>query len=138
MRIALALWIAITLTACAAGGQRRLYDDLGGAAGIEAMVEGLLFKIVDDPRISHHFANVDVLRLREKLIEQICVEAQGPCTYTGDDMQIAHAGRQITEAEFNALVEDLIEVMQEQKIPVAAQNRLLQRLAAMQRDIVYQ
>lgn len=131
------LLIPLLLSACATGAsQRRLYDDLGGQAGIEAIVEGLLFKLADDPRIGHHFADTDILRLREKLIEQICVEAAGPCTYTGEDMRTAHAGRNITESDFNALVEDLVEVMEALDVPVVAQNRLLKRLAPMYAEIV--
>ena len=41
---------SLLLVGCAAGGDnRRLYDELGGQVGIEAIVEGLLFKLVDDP-----------------------------------------------------------------------------------------
>jgi len=128
---------SLMLISCAPSGrQRLLYDELGGQVGIEAIVEALLFKLVDDPRIGHHFANTDILRLREKLIEQICVEAQGPCTYTGDDMRTAHAGRNLTDADFNALVEDLVDAMEARDVPVAAQNRLLKRLAPMHADIV--
>lgn len=137
MRALICLFVLVALLACSATPRRPLYDELGGEAGVTRIVEDLLFRVLDNPRISHHFADTDMLRLREKLIEQICVEANGPCTYTGDDMQIAHAGRNITDAEFNALVEDLIEVMRALDVPVAAQNRLLKRLAPMHADIVY-
>ncbi|MCB1554948.1 MAG: group 1 truncated hemoglobin [Xanthomonadales bacterium] len=115
-----------------------LYHDLGGDAGITAIVEGLLYKMVDDPRIAHHFADADIINLRQRLIEQICFESGGPCVYEGLDMQESHAGRNISEAEFNALVEDLIDVMEERSVDVGAQNRLLRRLAPMQPDIVRQ
>jgi hemoglobin len=48
----------------------------------------------------------------------------------------SHAGRGITTAQFNALVEDLISVMAARKVPFSAQNRLLKRLAPMHREIV--
>ena len=124
------------LAGCAGGPPDRLYRDLGGQAGIEGLVEDLLFALADDERIAHHFAGVDVLRLREKLIEQFCAESGGPCVYRGEDMRTAHAGREIREADFNALVEDLIRVMQARGVPLAAQNRLLRRLAPMHGDIV--
>jgi len=57
---------------------------------------------------------------------------------TGESMADAHAGRNISHADFNALVEVLIDAMEKQEVPVAAQNRLLQRLAPMHRDIVTQ
>lgn len=137
-RLAAALLMSLALCACAGtgAGQRRLYDELGQQAGIEALVEGLLFRTVDDERIAHHFADADIVRLRDKLVEQICVEAEGPCTYTGDDMRTSHAGRGISEADFDALVENLRDVMHDQRVPVRARNRLLKRLAAMHGDVV--
>ena len=112
------------------------YEQLGGAAGVEAIVDGLLETIVDDDRINAQFANTDILRLRSKLIEQICAQSDGPCTYTGLTMEETHAGRHIDDAQFNALVEDLIAAMTARGVPVAAQNRLLRRLAPMHGDIV--
>ena len=103
----------------------------------DRVVEGLLYRIADDPRIVHHFADTDIARLQEKLQEQICVEAGGPCEYTGDSMEQVHAGFAINETDFNALVEDLIAAMDEEGIPVRVQNRLLQRLVPMRDDIIY-
>lgn len=124
------------LAACASQPTTTTYDQLGGAAGIEGIVDDLLEKIVEDERINFQFAETDIVRFRSMLIEQLCAESDGPCTYTGLSMQESHAGRGIDDAQFNALVEDLIDVMTARKIPVGAQNRLLKRLAPMHRDIV--
>lgn len=115
----------------------RVFEALGGADGIERIVDGLLIAISEDPRISHHFAETNVLRLREKLIEQICAESGGPCVYTGDSMQASHAGHGFTDADFNALVECLQQSMRAQGVPFPNQNRLLERLAPMRADITY-
>lgn len=112
------------------------YAQLGGAPGIEAIVDDLLLAILEDDRINLQFADADIIRLREKLIEQLCTESGGPCTYTGLTMHESHAGRGIDQAQFNALVENLIDVMTKRSVPVGAQNRLLKRLAPMYRDIV--
>ena len=111
-------------------------DQLGGAAGIEGIVDDLLEKIVEDERINLQFADADIVRLRSMLIEQLCAESDGPCTYSGLSMRESHAGRGIDNAQFNALVEDLVDVMTARRIPVGAQNRLLKRLAPMHGDIV--
>lgn len=124
------------LAACASQPTTTTYDKLGGAAGIEGIVDGLLEKILEDDRINLQFADADIVRLRSMLIEQLCAESDGPCTYSGLSMQESHAGRNIDNAQFNALVEDLIDVMTARKIPVGVQNRLLKRLAPMHRDIV--
>lgn len=123
--------------ACASTRQdASLFDDLGGRPGIEAIAEQLLVETSDDPRIAHHFRNANVIRLHEKLVEMICVEAGGPCTYTGAPMGEAHAGRGLTDADFNALVENLIDAMEVQQVPHRAQFRLLDRLARHHGEII--
>lgn len=115
---------------------RNTYEQLGGQQGIQGIVDDLLEVIVEDERINFQFAKTDIARFHQKLSEQICVESGGPCTYTGLSMKESHAGRDIDNVQFNALVEDLIKVMERRRIPVTAQNRLLKRLAPMHADIV--
>ncbi len=121
---------------CATVPKASLYDQFGGRPGIEALVEELLVRILEDERINRGFAQVDILNLNDRLVEQICVEVGGPCVYTGRSMAESHAGLALGEADFNALVEDLVDAMQARGIPRTAQNQLLQRLARMHGDIV--
>jgi len=140
-RLAVALlFAAATLLAagCATPGarERTPYEQMGGADGVTGIVDDLLQKILEDDRINFQFAQTDIVRFREKLIEQVCVEAGGPCTYTGETMHESHAGRDIDDVQFNALVEDLTDVMEAREVPIGAQNRLLKKFAAMHGDIV--
>ena len=137
-RIALigTLSAALFAAGCATAPKTSLYEQFGGRPGIEALVEELLVRILEDERINRGFAEVDILNLNDRLVEQICVEVGGPCTYTGRTMAESHAGLALGEADFNALVEDLVDAMQARGIPRSAQNRLLERLARMHGDIV--
>lgn len=130
--------LAGVLASCAGSGGTRStpYEQMGGGPGIEGIVDDLLLRISDDPRINHKFANANIVRLRGKLVEQLCAQAGGPCVYTGLGMREAHAGHGIGEADFNALVENLVAVMEARRVPVSAQNRLLQRLARMHGEVV--
>ena len=126
----------LLLAACATTPRTSLYEQFGGQAGVEALVEEFLVRLLEDERINAQFAETDLVNLNDRLVEQLCVELGGPCTYTGRSMAESHAGLGITEADFNALVEDLVDAMEARGIPRAAQNRLLARLAPMHRDIV--
>lgn len=129
--------LAFLLCGCAsAPPDSRTYTQLGGATGIQAIVDDLLEAILVDDRINFQFAETDIVRFREKLTEQLCAESGGPCNYTGLPMDESHAGRGINNVQFNALVEDLIAVMERRDVPVAAQNKLLRRLAPMHANIV--
>ena len=134
----LLLVVVLTLAACAQQPAKddSLYRDLGEQAGITHIVEGMLLNIAADPRIVRHFENIDIVRLRDKLVEQICVEAGGPCTYTGDSMEESHKGQNLTPSDFNALVENLQDAMSAQDVPMSAQNRLLARLAPMRAQVI--
>lgn len=136
--LALQAFLLAGLIACTSHpvGNPTTFEQLGGSPGIEAIVDDLLEIIVEDKRINLQFADADILRLRTQLIDQLCAESGGPCVYNGLSMGEAHAGRGITTAQFNALVEDLITVMTARKVPIRAQNRLLKRLAPMHREIV--
>src|SRR3990167_3252570 len=116
----LLLVVVLSLAACAQQPAKddSLYRDLGEQAGITRIVEGMLLNIAADPRIVRHFENIDIVRLRDKLVEQICVEAGGPCTYTGDSMEESHKGQNLTPSDFNALVENLQEAMSAQNVPM--------------------
>jgi hemoglobin len=113
-----------------------LYRDLGERAGIQRIVEGMLLNVAKDERIVERFRKIDIVRLRDKLVEQLCVEAGGPCRYTGDSMAEAHKGQNLTRSDFNALVENLIAAMDAENVPVPAQNRLIARLAPMRGEVI--
>ena len=76
--------------------------------------------------------------LRNNLIDQICAAAGGPCQYKGKTMLEAHDGMMITEAEFNALVGDLVASLNTFSVPATEQNELLTILGGLQPDIVGQ
>ncbi len=132
------LLFCLLLGACAGQAPKddSLYRQLGGESGLTRIVEGMLLRIAADDRIVAHFQDIDIQRLRDKLIEQFCVEAGGPCGYTGDSMQESHKGLALTPSDFNALVEDLQAAMTAEGVPTRAQNRLLARLAPMRGQVI--
>lgn len=137
MRLAM-LCLPLLLAACAQQAPRDdgLYRALGEEPGIVRIVEGMLLGSARDPRIALHFLDIDIERLREKLIEQLCFESGGPCVYTGDSMEESHKGLRLTPSDFNALVEHLQDAMEAEGVPTPAQNRLLARLAPMRGQVI--
>jgi hemoglobin len=116
--------------------QVSLYDRLGGKPAITAVVDDFVANVVADTRINAFFANADAAHLKAMLVEQICQATGGPCTYSGKDMVTVHTGMNLTEADFNALVEDLVLSLDKFKVPEAEKNELLGALGAMKGDIV--
>ena len=83
------------------------------------------------------FLDTNIDRFREKFIERICVHLDGPCEYSGDDMLSVHKGMGITEADFNRVVELLINSMTKVGITHRLQNQFLARFAPMRSDMIY-
>lgn len=129
------------LTVVPAGMLTPLFERLGGLDAITAVVDDFLGNVVADARINRFFAGTlqspgRVQALRRNLIDQVCAGAGGPCEYKGRDMKRAHEGMQITDVEFDALVEDLVKSLDKFKVPATEKAALLGILAPMRGDIV--
>lgn len=112
------------------------YKDFGEKEGLVKVVDDLMINLLKDERTKPFFAKIDQKRVKEKLVEQFCVEIGGPCKYTGQSMARAHKGQDITHGHFFALVEALQIAMNKNSIPQRAQNKLLAKLAPMNKDII--
>lgn len=113
-----------------------LYLALGGKAGVAAIAAEFVTIMLDDQRVNATFEGVDLDKLRVRLAEHICEVSDGGCKYTGRSMAESHEDLKIKNAQFNASVENLQTAMDRRAVPSRVQNRLLARLAPMQRDIV--
>ena len=113
-----------------------LYEVFGGEAGVARIVDTMVDISLEDSRIAEILMASDLVRLRRTLKEQFCYILAGPCDYTGRDMASSHKDHGITNREFNALVENLQLAMNREGVPFRAQNKLLAKLAPMQRDVV--
>jgi hemoglobin len=141
---------ALTLTACAsapsdtassAPATTTLYQRLGGREAIKQVVDDFVANLAADPRVNARFKGLDaakMAKLQTDLADQICDVTGGPCAYLGRDMKTVHAGMNITEAEWNATVEDLVKTLNKFKVGPKEQQELLGALGGMKKDIVGQ
>lgn len=113
-----------------------LYQRLGGLDTIQAVVDDLMVRVAADSRINARFARANIPLLKRRLVDQICQATGGPCSYMGLDMKTAHAGMGITNAEFDALVEDLAASLDKFRVGEVEKNELLALLAPLRKDIV--
>jgi hemoglobin len=113
-----------------------LYERLGGKGAITAVVDDFVANVAADERINRRFAGTDIPRFKGLLVDQICEATGGPCRYTGRDMRTTHTGMDISEAEFAALVGDLVRSLDKFKVPAREKDELLTALGGMKGDIV--
>jgi hemoglobin len=150
----LPLLLVISLTGCMEGTKptpvkrvsdkeqsaKSLYDRLGGEKAIAKVVDDLVANVMADesyrPALKKHFKEGDVAGLKKKLVDQIGEATGGPQKYTGKSMKEAHKGLGITDAEFDALVNDLVKALDANKVPKPEQDELLGMLRKMRPDVV--
>lgn len=138
--------LLVVLVGCAEGQKTAplkrtsLYERLGGEPAITKVVGDFVTNVIADPKIKErhkkHFQTGDVATLKRKLIDQIGEATGGPQKYTGKNMKDAHKGLEITHADFDALVGDLVKALDENKVAKPDQDELLKMLGGMRGDVV--
>lgn len=131
--------LVLALAGCTVSTTRpapTLYQQLGGEAGIHAIVEDLTYRIADDPQLVGFFANTNIDYFVDSLEQHFCAVSDGPCVYEGAPMDKAHQHMGIREVHFNRLVDKLQSALLDQPISAAARNQFLKRLAAMHDDVM--
>ena len=115
---------------------KSLYDRLGGKDAVTAVVAEFVGRTTTDDRIKDRFFNVDADNLKKLLVEFVCMAGGGGCQYEGRDMATTHAGMDLVDDEFNALVEDLVGALDKFKVPEKEKGELLGALGPLKPQIV--
>ncbi len=116
---------------------RSLYSRLGGAEGIRQIVDDVITAHLNNPVVSERFRKAsDIGRLKTKAWEFFCAGAGGPETYTGKDMISAHKGMNITEAEYEAVTEDILSALEKNRIDDATARDVTEILSSLRNQVI--
>jgi hemoglobin len=126
----------------AAEEKKSLYDRLGGAYAIATVVDAFIEKLLvnrtlnANPAISEARAHVPKAGLKFHVTALVCQVTGGPQTYAGRSMKDAHRSLHITEREWDAMVHDFVDVLDQFEVPKAEQTELLTIVGTTKGDIV--
>lgn len=87
-----------------------LYEQLGGAAAVEAGVDNFYRRVLSDDRVSRFFEGVDMDRQRAKQKAFLTMAFGGPHNYSGKDMRAGHAHlvqQGLNDSHVDAIIEIL-------------------------------
>ncbi len=140
----LALSLLLTVTAVApavAQGKKEksLYQRLGGYDAIAAVVDDFIGRLISDARFEKFFSGFSVdskKRIRQHLVDQLCVATGGPCVYMGRDMKTTHTGLGLTEADWNAAAGHLVASLDKFKVGKKEKDEVLAFVSSLKKDIV--
>jgi hemoglobin len=119
-----------------------LFERLGGSTGIKAIVDDIVLLHMDNPTVQARFR--PYLETPEK-IEQVkkhtCAFLEagsgGPAQYTGRSMKDAHRGMNVSEAEYMAAVDDILDALRKHRIDEQTQKDVLAIAYSLKGDILH-
>lgn len=114
-----------------------LYERLGGANGIHAMVDDAITAHLANPLVKARFEAVEDLDHAKRMAcDFFAAGTGGPETYSGKDMLAAHTGMNISEQEFAAVVEDILSAGDKHGLDEETKQDVLAILSSLKPDIV--
>jgi hemoglobin len=137
--------VFLFLAGCQSNAPEPLYNRLGGEVMISAIVEDFVGRVASDPRVN--FArkgtsaewiatpdNVNVLK--GHLIEYFDSATGGGQAYHGKDLKTIQATMGITNAEFDAIKEDLGRSLEKYDVPPRETSEMIALVEGTRKDIV--
>lgn len=120
---------------------KTLFENLGGIAGITAIVDDVVAAHMNNPAISARFLPYKddperLAKIKKHTVDFFAAGSGGPVTYTGREMPTAHKGMNITPAEYQHTVDDIMKVLEEHKIDEQSKISVLAILSSLQDSIV--
>ncbi len=107
-----------------------LFEQLGGAAAVDAAVDIFYRKVLSDDRVSRFFDGVDMDAQRNKQKAFLTMAFGGPHNYTGKDMRTAHA-RLRTVGLDDTHVDTIIELLGATLKELGVSDQLVSQVAAI-------
>ena len=109
---------------------KSLYERLGGASGIEKIVDDLVEAHANNPAISKRYIHMvedpeRMAKVKKHTRQFLGAGTGGPETYEGEDMPAAHKGMNISEGEFLHVIDDILATLDKNNIDPASRNEVL-------------
>jgi len=122
--------------------QQSLYDRLGGVYAIASVVDDFIERLlVNDilnanPAINKARDRVPKAGLKFLVTAFVCKASGGPQNYTGRNMRASHSLLNITEKEWDAMLEDFVKTLNKFKVPLDLQQELIDMVNSTKHDIL--
>jgi len=108
-----------------------LYERMGSWDGINLIVADTLALHVKNEDIAHFFEDVDLAKLQAHVTAFFAMGTGGPAKYEGRDMTSTHASMEMSDADFDSAVADVLTAVRmnvEEEAVAEEVNAILQSL----------
>jgi hemoglobin len=118
---------------------KSLYHRLGGYDALAAVTDDFLGRLEKSKTLGRFFAGVSddsAIKIRQHIIDFLCMATGGPCKYGGRDIKVVHTGLEITDADWDENVKLLKETLAKFQVPDKEQGEVLAAVSGMKDSIV--
>ncbi len=117
--------------------KRTIYDEIGGAPAVEAVVEDLYARLLADPDVLSYFEGREMARLKAHQRALVTVALGGTSEeYNGRMMHPAHSGLAVTAEAFDKVLDHLSSALAGTGVPAATTARIVAILRPLRTDVV--
>jgi hemoglobin len=120
----------------AAAMNATLYERLGGNDGICAIVSDIVDLHLKNPVVATRFKKSDIGKLKRLAHEFFCAGSGGPEKYSGLSLREAHAGMNISEQEYLAVMDDVVRAMTKNGVSAGAQTEVVGILYSLKNEVI--
>ncbi len=103
-----------------------IYEAIGGESALVAVVDDFYGRVLADPQLAGFFAGANMPRLKGRQVEFFAAALGGPDAYRGITMRQVHAGRGISQADFDRVTFHLAAALAAAGVP----GEIIARIAA--------
>ena len=96
-----------------------LYERMGGWDSVSQIVDDTIAFHLDNPQVAHYFENVDLDKLAGHVTAFFAAGIGGPNKYEGRDMTSAHAHMNMSNADFDSAVADVLKAVDKNGVGAA-------------------
>jgi hemoglobin len=113
-----------------------IYESIGGGSALAAVVDDFYARVLADPQLAGFFSGANMPKLKGRQVEFFAAALGGPDLYHGASMRKVHAGRGISQADFDKVAVHLTAALAAAGVPAATIAQIAAAITPLAKDIV--
>jgi hemoglobin len=119
-----------------AAAEASIYDAIGGEPALVAVVDDFYGRVLSDAQLAAFFAGANMPKLKGRQVEFFAAALGGPDLYQGASMRQVHAGRGISQADFDRVAVHLTASLADAGVPAEIITEIVAAIVPLADDIV--
>jgi hemoglobin len=119
-----------------AASEVSIFEAIGGESALVAVVDDFYERVLADPQLAGFFAGTNMPKLKGRQVEFFAAALGGPDIYQGASMRQVHAGRGISQADFDQVAVHLVGALDAAGVAGETVEQIAKAITPLADDIV--